>query len=30
MSKIVIDTIERTKEYNNFIEHLKAFHNKKG
>ncbi|KAG1462040.1 hypothetical protein G6F46_004549 [Rhizopus delemar] len=30
MSKIVIDTIERTKEYNNFIEHLKTFHNKKG
>ncbi|ORE22201.1 ARID-like protein [Rhizopus microsporus] len=30
MSKVVIDTIERTKEYNNFIEQLKAFHARKG
>ncbi|CEG67775.1 hypothetical protein RMATCC62417_04154 [Rhizopus microsporus] len=30
MSKVVIDTIERTKEYNNFIEQLKAFHTRKG
>lgn len=30
MSKIVIDTIERTKDYNNFLSHLKTFHSKKG
>lgn len=30
MSKIVTDVIERTEEYNAFIEELKAFHNRKG
>ncbi|KAI9281905.1 hypothetical protein BY458DRAFT_498390 [Sporodiniella umbellata] len=30
MSKIVIDTIERTKDYKNFLDHLGEFHNKKG
>ncbi|KAK4512077.1 uncharacterized protein ATC70_013320 [Mucor velutinosus] len=30
MSKLVIDTIERTDDYVCFIEELKAFHNRKG
>lgn len=30
MSKVVVDDIERTDEYTNFIEQLKAFHSTKG
>jgi hypothetical protein len=30
MSKVVVDQIERTKEYSSFIKELNSFHQRKG